>query len=309
MRPLVIDGMHGLGDNIHQRIIVRHFIKQGFDVWLKTPWPVVYHDMVGDRLHLMDSFSRLRTQAKNATRERDKYFGKLPPRVFARHRVTYRPTDVLKHGSVLGAMLANSNIMPSNWDFSLPVPVEWHVKAAALLAFHRTVKPVLIVRPLIERTEWSGCGARNPDHTAYGLIFRSMGDEFFVVSVADIEHHREWLVGQPLRYDVAFHKGELDTETLIAMFARASLIYTSPGFAVPLAQAVSTPVICVFGGYENSRSFSAVPSAYLGIDPIKPCDNFSHGGVWDKTIDLARAYANVRRFIDERVVTRSAGGV
>lgn len=305
MRPTVIEGLHGLGDNIHQRVIVRHFLEQGFEVWLETPWPCIYHDMVGECLHLIDSHSRLRTQAKNATRERGKY-SRPPPAGFVRHRVTYSPADVRKHGSVLAAMLASSRIMPSNWDLTLPVPVAWHAKAAALLAFHRTTKPVLIVRPLVERTEWSGCRARNPDHTAYALIYQSLRDQFFVVSVADTELRREWLAAQPLRYDVAFHKGELDIETLIAMFARAALIYTSPGFAVPLAQAVSTPVICVFGGYENSRSFSAVPSAYLGIDPIKPCDNFSHAVVWDKTIDLPRAYSNVRRFIDERVIVRSA---
>ena len=42
-------------------------------------------------------------------------------------------------------------------------------------------------------------------------------------------------------------------EALAALTASAALVFSAPGFATALAQAVSTPSITIFGGHENSR--------------------------------------------------------
>ena len=72
----------------------------------------------------------------------------------------------------------------------------------------------MLHRPLVARTEWTGCGNRNPDLAAYSELMGAIRDRFFVVSVADLEDKREWLVGEACSPDVALHHGELVFEVL-----------------------------------------------------------------------------------------------
>src|SRR5574337_414332 len=70
--PLRVVAMQGLGDSIHQRALVRYWMRE-HAVWLDSAWPSVYHDLVGERLKLMRPSLYLRTQAKNVERQRAEY--------------------------------------------------------------------------------------------------------------------------------------------------------------------------------------------------------------------------------------------
>ncbi len=145
----------------------------------------------------------------------------------------------------------------------------------------------MFFRPLVERKEWAGCKSRNPDSDSYKKLFDSIRHDYFVVSVADLVVSREWLApGARVDADIEYHSGELDFETTAALMKRSALAFTSPGFATVLALAVDTPVVTVFGGYENSKSFFG--DKYLGIDPINR-----------KEIDMLKATERLKRFINE----------
>lgn len=279
---LVIEGMHGLGDNLHQRGVIRAIL-QTHDVWLETPWPCLYHDL---NVKLVSKGSKLRTQAKNARREAARFEAGEPPADAERLRVTYPPAMVRQHGSVYAAMSAQCGVPMG--DFSLPVRQEWFARADNLIASWSTDKPILIYRPLVERKEWGGCHTRNPDIAAYCRLIESIRERFFVVSVADLVPDAEWMVSRPIPADATYHAGELDIEVLAGLFKRAALVFTSPGFAVILAQSVGTAVVGVFGGYENSKSFTAGEkyAPCLWIDPIEPCQCFSHKHNCKKAIDV-----------------------
>lgn len=294
---ILVQGMQGLGDNLHQRAIIRQLIEREA-VFLETPWPSAYHDLVGERLKLIARPFGLRTQKKNAAREAHLYHPREPVKCKTL-RVWYTADDVKRSGSVLGAMLKNCDCDTAKADFRLPLQPQWRGRALELMAQWKTLKPIMLYRPLNERTEWKGCPARNPDHTAYAQLFEAIRDRYFVVSVADLQPKVEWLVGTPIKADATFHAGELPFETLAALTERASLVYSSPGFAVILAQAVGTPAVCVFGGYEDSHSFAggARFSPYLGIDPINPCQCWSHAHACDKRIDLPSALQRLQAFV------------
>lgn len=279
-----------MGDNIHQRAIVRHFLKD-FDVYLETPWPSIYHDM--PEVKLVSKGSSLRTQAKNAQRE-SHLFVQPPSRIDKQITVTYPPADVRICRSVLVAM-CNRVGAPAG-DFRMPVPDEW----THGLDLPKD-KPVLIYRPLVERREWGGCPNRNPDKQAYVDLFQSIRDKFFVVSVADLQHGQEWLAQPETDADLKLHSGELDFRQLAALFRDASMVYTSPGFGVVLGQAVGTPACAVFGGYESSYSFSsgAIYTPTLGIDTVSPCECFSHTHKCVKEIDLSVWKPRLEAFADE----------
>jgi hypothetical protein len=299
---MIVHGMHGLGDNIHTRGLLKQWM-QDRDVWLESPWPQVFHDLIPQGLKVFCKSSPLHSQAANIKRMTEAgVFSASPPRSRSAKRIWYSPHDVRDLGSVLAAMCKSTGSDFDRSDFRMPIPPAWHDRAQAWIDKWRPTKPLLIYRPLVERpTEWAGCVARNPLHDAYARLFDEIHDRFFVVSVADLKDGVEYIASLRVEDDVACHAGELEFEALAALFARAALVFTSPGFAVPLAQAVGTPVVCVFGGYESSRSFSAGArySPYLGIDPIKPCECFLHRHPCNKAIDIPSALNRIRKFADE----------
>lgn len=290
MRTFII-GMHGLGDTIHERGVVRQI--EG-DVWIETSWPSVWHDMPNVRP--VRRRIALRTQTKNANREARLFHS--PPRDYDRRiQIWYPPELVRRCGSVLGAMCSSAGVSPDNADFRMPVPDEWVAKARAVVG--NPEKPILVYRPLVERKEWGGCHARNPDTNAYADLLADIRDRYHLVSLADLDPSAEWQVGHPVAADTTLHAGELDFQGVAGLFSIASLVWASPGFAVVLSQAVGTPVIAIFGGYESSWSFGlgARYSPYLGIDPVNPCACFSHNHTCDKRIDMARARERIAGFL------------
>lgn len=277
--------MHGLGDNLHQRAVIRELMKRG-EVWLETPWPSVYHDL---DIKLAPKRSILRTQAKNTTREAGKYHGNLPP---ANHRIAYSQDQVRRRGGFLQAMCANSGVPVG--DFSMPVCDEWR-KAAQDWLKARTDKPLMLYRPLVERTEWRGCAARNPDSGSYVALAKSVRDRFFVVSVADLEPDKEWAVSESFA-DLECHAGELPFEMLAGLSSLAGLVFCSPGFMLILAQAVGAKFCAVFGGHESARFYDH--GAGLFIQPMNPCECFNKSHRCDKRIDMPRAFKRLEGYVN-----------
>lgn len=299
-RPLYIVGLHGLGDNLHQRSIVRAYLAKGREVWLETPWPQVYHDLAGPKLKLVDKGSSLRTQAKNARLNRHDFTRQRPPPSVDVLRQNYPPQVVRDTGSVLGAMSKVAGVPVG--DFRLPIPKAWREKADAWIRLWKPDKPLMICRPLVERTEWGGCKARNPIHGHYMDLLHFIRRDFFVVSVADLVAGKEWLAGDKEFIPGAeCHAGELDFETLAALTEMAALVFTSPGFAAVLGQAVGTPTVVVSGGYEDGTSFSAgaALTPTLAIAPINACNCFRHDHDCPKEIDMPKALAQLSGFIGQ----------
>lgn len=295
MTPLLVRGMHGLGDNLHQRAVLRQLM-QRHDVWLESSWVAPYHDLIDQGLRVVHKPTTLRTQAKNARREAGRFARRALPLGTKALSVWYTPQEVRQARSVLGAMCGNTGTDIASADFRLPVPPAWQDRARQLIG--EPTRPIMIYRPLVERREWNGCAARNPDHDAYLELFLGIRDRFHVISVADLEPDREWVAGHRIVADQTFHRGELDFEALAGAVSLASLVFCSPGFAVILGQAVQTPVACIFGAYESSYSFSAGAryAPYLGIDPINPCDDFRHDDTRDKSIDIPAALGRLASF-------------
>lgn len=291
--------MHGLGDCLHQRSVIRELEKE-FDVWLETSWPCVYHDFPG--LKMLAKGTRLRTQLKNASREADLFTRADPPAKTEVLRIHYPPKSVGLYGSVLRAMSHHAGVKAG--DFRIPVRDEWLAKADHLLAWLKPTKPVMFFRPLVARTEWTGGLTRNPDPEGYWRLFEAIRERFFVISVADLVPGVEWLCAAPIETDAAFHRGELDVETLFGLAKRSALMFGAPGFVTVMGQAVGTPTVTIFGGYEDARSFSsgAALSPWLSIEPIRPCACWTHTHNCTKAIDIPAATARLLQFVEEQRV-------
>lgn len=285
--PLYIRGMHGMGDNLHQRAVMR-ILRETHNITLETSWASLYHDFLdaGD-FRVVNRPVNLRTQQKNAQRPSEQaLFSPAPPHhhVTSAIRLSYaRSTvDVLPSQTITEALFRQAGIGErfAEADFRLPIRPEWLAEAERIMAsWPANGKPVAIYRPLLMRPEWAGSGIRNANINDYYALASSLREKFFIVSVADLEPTKEWIVGPQFPADMAYHRGEFAFETLAAIFHRADLILTSGGFAAMLGPAVETPTISVLGGYEPPTwcGDGAKFSPYMALAPTPPCRCGSSG--------------------------------
>lgn len=300
--PLLIQGMHGMGDCLHERAVVKHYLAQGREIWLETSWPAIFHDLVGPDLHLIRRPVNLHAQTKNAAREADKFYPRPAPAGCEAIRVMYHGNDVMRTDSktVLESMCRATNT-PYPADYRLPVPEAWVSKARSHLGGYDGSKPLLVYRPLVARPEWRGSMARNANELCYAHLVGFLRQHFFVVSVADLVPGVEWMVGYELKADVTLHKGELDFEALAGMFSIADLVVTSSGFAAILAPAVGTRCINIVGGYEDARAHDSgkLFAPFLSIEPAVPCRCWSSACTKPcmKDIDMLAAVDHIAKFV------------
>lgn len=299
--PILITGMFGIGDNLHQRAPIRDLMLS-HDVWLETCHIALYHDLAVEGLKLLPRLTRLRAQARTIATERRRYAfsSTRPPPYAERRKIGYNKSEIDKYGSILSAMYGCLNLpIPAAPDFRLPIPSAWQANARRLIeTWPRTSKPLMVLRQIILRKEWDGAN-RNPDPVAYRRLFEDIRDRFFVVSIADLSPGLEWVLGPELAADVKLHAGELDFETMAALFAEAALVVSPAGFAPVLAQAVGTPGVTIYGGRESFRTTQAAgahlaPS--LGIDPVNPCDCHSNTHRCEKALNQVEARRKLANF-------------
>jgi hypothetical protein len=308
--PLFIQGMGGMGDCIHQRAIVRQLMDR-HAVTLMTPWPSMYHDLIAEGLIVVRRGIALRTQMKNEQRESEavQFASRHPlaPRG-AGMRIAYGGGQVLQTPSktILEVMCNVTGTSYPDADYRLPVPDAWRsllFKILYPLPIQSQKKPWMFFRPLVARPEWRGSMARNADVASYRELFNRIRDDFFVISVADLEEGREWLVDPETKADLSFHKGELVFEALAALAQLSELVFTSSGFAAILGPAVGTPTISIVGGYEDPRCHDsgAKFAPYLSIGPRVPCSCWTSAcrNVCDKKVEMLSAMTAIDDFLSE----------
>lgn len=303
--PLYVRGMHGIGDNLHQRAVMR-ILKETHSVTLESSWYSLYHDLIDEDFRVCGRGVALRTQQKNAIREAA-LFAPAPPHHHVTNalRLSYNRNtiDATASKTITESMFKMAGIgnrFPEA-DFRMPVHPEWLYAAdAAAQTWDTKGKPVMVYRPLVVRPEWMGSKVRNAHPQQYRAIVSHLHKKFFCVSVADLEPQKEWIDGDDIPADVKYHKGEFVFEHLAALMRRADLVLTSGGFAAMLGPAVETPTISVLGGYEPAAwcADGAKYSPYLCIEPLHPCvcgSSQCHNRC-TKEIDVAKAIASIDAF-------------
>ena len=221
-------GYHGLGDNIFQR----PFLKYYPGAYLRTPWPELYQDL---NVKPVRTETRLRTQQKNETRSAVQWY----PEPNEQHtNVGYGPQDFRVYGSIINTLRHQFNVT-GPLQFDLPSYGQDPLRISGRVA---------VIRPVTVRAEWDstsrGC---NPEYICQAAeLLRSRG--FHVVSVADLEPGKEWIVGDTPKADTYYHHGELSITQLMSLIERADVVVTPVGWAVPASIAYQTPCFVVAGG-------------------------------------------------------------
>lgn len=290
---MILRGMYGVGDNIHQRAVVRTLMDRGVSVVLETFYRAMYDDLVQRGLRL-----KLLAGIPPRIREREPLKTDITlPRNHASMKITYNASEIHRCGSILAAQYACVGLrMPERPNFSLPVRREWRQCARERVG--AVSKPLLVYRPIVLNNVWKA-EARAPDPDSYATIFRSIRDRYHVVSIANLGDAGESIVGDVQDADTSFNHGELDFETMVGLFAEAELTFACPGMAPVLSQAVGTRTVVVYGANECHRTTSVVGdhlAPTLAIEPDVPCSHHAKTCDCSKHITLGPAIERLETF-------------
>lgn len=288
MRPLLIQGMRGLGDNIFQRPFVRAAAAVR-EVYLETPWPQLYADLP---VKPVRTATRLRTQRKNEDAQGAATWS-APPRAGACDvvRLGYGHT-ALRQGSIVNALERSLPLGRTPFAFDLP-----DLGPRAFLGPGRPPRPIAVIRPATVRQEWRN-EARNPRPEYLRTIARWLAPTHHRVVVADLAAGEEWLDGELPEHDEAYLAGELDVLELLALVRDADLVVGGVGWIVPAAIALKTRAFVVLGGQGGHNAPEKITDPRMDLRRIgwarpKPycrCENMRHRCV--KVIpDLAAQWA------------------
>jgi hypothetical protein len=215
--------MKGLGDNIYCRALV----KQIGMAYVDTPWPELYEDLP---VKFCQSRTALRTQAKNLARQPQGRFERYPG------------------GEIKSIKYGREGIIPGMEDC---FGVEF--KSIDLPSFNES--PVdgryAVIRPATLRSEWKATSRNpNPDYICEAAEeLRKKG--ITVVSVADLEDGKEWIVGEEPYSDIKFHKGELNVKQLLSLVENSWLVVGGVGWIVPACIAYNVESWIIYGGYGS----------------------------------------------------------
>jgi len=253
---LVINCMHGIGDNIYARPFVKLVVNEQSQadhrssVYLKTPLPFLFEDLP---VQFIKPDTKLRTQGKALMNTNHLQFSPPPFQVDREISFYYDHAALQLHG-ITTHMEKAFGYEPGSTlpQFDLPWNLQRHQ-----IQFPPDMlkKPIAVVRPVTHRREWL-CLSRspNPNYVSWcAKILREMG--YYVISIADCAEGEEWIeYGGDPPADMKFHQGELSIPATLSLIKQASLVVGGSGFIIPATIAAKTPLFIIFGGrggYDN----------------------------------------------------------
>lgn len=252
---ITVNGMRGLGDAIYSRA----FIKQlKGSVCYETPWPELVNDL--PNVQCARPVTNLRTQQKNIKRQ-TQWINK--PRHGTQLNIAYGGEGILQ------GMTKAFRVAPGVMDLPpLPKSVGPDV-------------PYVVVRPVTLRTEWMAV-SRNPEPDYVALASAEAARRgYTVISVADLEFGKEFIVGEAPPAHLEYHQGQLDVMQLLALLAGASAVIGGVGWIVPACIAAKVPAWIVCGGQGgfNAPELICPPNTTVSFsvpDNFCRCKNKDH---------------------------------
>lgn len=235
-RVVLVSGMHGLGDNVYQRPLLRALVKRSREVFLETPWPQLYSDIAG--LRFIRPWSTLRVQGENEDTFTE--WTRRPDSYDKHFHIHYGPQH-LANGSIVAGMESAIQLLDE------PLVIDLPARLARPPVIRGVDRPIAIIRPPTVRNEWAN-ESRNPDPAYVNEAARQLMETHLVISLAYLSPGEEWLVGDPTPAHVTLHDGQLDMFQTIELLRRADVAVGGVGWLAPVAIALRLPTLIIHGG-------------------------------------------------------------
>lgn len=291
VRGVIVNGPEGFGDTLYLRAAIRRLAEQWDAVFVRTPWPQLFHDIPKAR-PARPSGIFYRTQNVNVSR--------VPPAIWS-----YPPGGLAELPGIynVGHFRAGTGILSSLMkqlkvtdpvDFSLTVDPTWEPEW-----LKDVPRPFGIVHPPSIRREWLNT-ARNPRPEYVQAVLDTRQDVHWISVGFNVQGH-EWFDGPPLRGIARrFDNGELTANQLLAVLAKADLAVSGPCWMLPAAAALRTPLFCIFGG-SIPPQFLVEPrmgGTIKTVSPVPFCACLLNEHTCNKTISLGTLMMEWNRFCD-----------
>lgn len=252
LRPLLIRGMYGLGDNVFSRPFIRAAAAK-YDLWLETPWPELYSDL---DIKFIRGHRRLRTQEKNMMRQAAERWSH-PHFSMQEIRIAY----TFGIESIISSMERRWSRFRIDFDPTLfdlpdlgPSPVT-------------SERPIAVIRPVTVRSEWRN-EARNPRPEYIAQLAAEVMKTHHVITVADLASGQEWLVGDLPPAHQYFVNGEFTVCELLALVRDADIVIGGVGWIVPAGLALKVKTFVVLGGNGGHNAPSKITDRRLDLTRI-----------------------------------------
>ncbi len=294
-RPFIIfRSFTGLGDTFYMRPIVRKIVEREGMIYFVNPWPQLFWDQPKVKVLQPESVS-FRTQKENINRvPSEMWAGKFTGGLSK--LLEYDDGDFKAGKTIIQAFLDRGGPAKTKLtekDFRFEVPRSWIEDW-----MYDLPRPLGIVHPPTIRKEWEN-PSRNPkpEH-----IQELVGSAPWInwISVAWTKEKEEWFEGPPLKgIYKSFDRGELSTESLIALVSIADFVVTGPCFLLPMGAATGTPIFTVFGGSVPPEilidPIMGQHVSYIAPDPF--CDCLAQGHECKKDIGTERLSRKFTSFL------------
>lgn len=273
--PIIIEAMHGFGDTLYSRPVVRQLAKER-RVYVKTPLPHFYDGIPG--VVPLNTSTPLRTQAK-ANRTLHKHYDTEAPQGYETVGLRYG-RDSLKRTSIIEGLCLKAGVNSRGIIYDLP-------KLPPPPLINSGNKPLAVIRPVTVRSEWEN-PARNPLPEYVAKIGEALMYTHHVVSIADLAPGEEWALDPLPPCHQSFHDGQLGFEESLALCAVADVVVGGVGWIVPAGLCSGVKTIIVLGGNgAHNAPEKLIPNIVKNFYWLKPddfcmCEDKSH--LCNKTI-------------------------
>ena len=265
MKEIVKEKLHvitydGWGDSIYSRQIIRELSKTK-EIYLQTSLPDIYRDLP---VKFIPNKSIYRTQAKHITSDHITY-SELPPDI---PNVKLFYNEDLQTSTVVSLLLKKAGLpLDTKLEWDLP---DFKEELSRCNLNIPTDKPLAIVRPATQRKEWH-VSTRNPDpHYINWCSFMLMEWGYHVISVADLEKNKEWLVNnQDVCAHQKFYSGEIPMLALFELMKEAKIVVGGSGFIVPASVSAGTNLFLISGGRLGYDGISKIIHPTMNLSKIQ----------------------------------------
>lgn len=235
---------YGFGDNIYERPFVIKATRENDRVYLFTPFPEIYPNI--PNLFFTKPITQLRAQKKNIDRIPASVWATPPPAPYTRKQFDYHRGRLQQNLNIIQGF-EDSIGKINQLDFNMPAKPEWLTKAQAILKNINTEKKICIVKRPTLRREWLNI-SRNPKLEYIQLLIDTYKDEYFFISVADVNGTDEWLDGVLSGIDLDLNHGQTDIFTTAGLCALSDMVIGYPSYFLPLCISLKTKFFCIYGG-------------------------------------------------------------
>lgn len=270
-KDVFFEGYAGIGDNLWQRPFIKEICKRVKTFYLHTYTPQMYWDIPNIKF-VKPHYKAFKIHQRNIADTPGMWVENAPAGIKEMPKPAYWAG--FRFGLSIADQFEDLWHIKDDYNFRFPVKEEWVQEAKKVLdSLDTKGKKICIVHFPTQREDWQ-CPARDPKPEYLQLIIDRYKDEYFFISLADLEH--EYFTEAPRGIDKEFHRAELTLNEVIGLVRLADMVVSGNCYLFTMGLSIGTKTFYIGGGCQDINLFIGdkykLPHlAYIQPDPFCNC--------------------------------------